>query len=72
MRPKVTSIMAALMICLPIGGGAHVALGAFWGELGGVKPVVHWTLTTLELVLMCCCLVMLCLIAPRSRRARAK
>ncbi len=55
------------MICLPIGGGAPAAMGDYLSRLAALRPVLRWQLGGLELVLMCTCLVMLCLIAPRFR-----
>ena len=60
-------MLAALLVLLPLGGGVHPALGTSLDELSTIRPVARWALESLELVLMCSCLVMLCLIAPRFR-----
>lgn len=67
MLPKLMPVLAAVLVVLPLGGGAHMALGRSLEELIAIRPAARWALETVELVLMCSCLVMLCLIAPRSR-----
>jgi hypothetical protein len=67
MLRKFMPILAAVMVVLPLGGGAHTALGRSVEELIAIRAVARWALGTVELVLMCSCLVMLCLIAPRFR-----
>lgn len=69
MLRNLVPVLAGLLIVLPPGGGAHTALGTSLEGLIAIRPVARWAPATIEMVLMCCCLVMLCLIAPRFRSA---
>lgn len=66
MLRKLMPVLAAVLVVFPL-GGAHTALGRSLEELIAIRPAARWALETVELVLMCSCLVMLCLIAPRFR-----
>ena len=72
MPRKLMPVLAGLIVVLPPGGGAHTALGTSLEGLGAIRPVARWAPATIEMVLMCSCLVMLCLIAPRFRCAAQK
>ena len=61
------AIAAALMVCLPIGGGVRSAMGSYLEHIHGLRPIIRWAPGAVELALLCACLVILCLVAPRFR-----
>jgi hypothetical protein len=65
MLRKYAAIVAALMVCAPIGGSADSAMGSYGEQIHDLQPAAQWPPGQIELVLLCCCLVVLCLIAPR-------
>lgn len=61
------AVMAVLLICAPIGGGARLAPATYIDQMQSLRPVANWSPGPIELVLLCCCGIILCLIAPRLR-----
>lgn len=65
MLRKYAGIVAALIVCVPIGGGARVSMATYADQIHALRPAIRWSPGPIELVLLCSCLVVLSLIAPR-------
>ncbi len=72
MLRKCAEVVAVLMVCLPAGEGVHLATASYIDQIHSLRPVARWSPGPIEMVLLCCCLLVLCLIAPRFRVGRAR
>ena len=62
---KYAAVLAALMVCAPIGGSADSALGSYVSHFQNLRSTGQCPPGALELVLLGSSLVVLFLIAPR-------
>ena len=67
MLRKWYAIAAFLMVCLPIGGGAHFAMATYADHVNLPGLVGHCWFAPNQLVAICGCLLALCLLAGQRR-----